>query len=141
MEWTYDDGGRSRYFKAEKVGDCCARAIAIATQTDYKVVYDLINEYAKQERTGKRKKSISNARNGVYRDTAKKVMAELGWEWHPVMGIGTGCTMHMNPDELPKGRIVVSLSKHYAAVVDGVLHDTYDSTRGGTRCVYGYWSK
>ena len=141
MEWVYDDGGRSKYFKAEKVGDCCARAISIATETDYKVVYDLINKYAKQERTGKRKRGISNARTGVYRETAKKVMAELGWEWHPVMGIGTGCTMHMKPDELPSGRIVVSLSKHYAAVIDGVLHDTYDSTREETRCVYGYWSR
>jgi hypothetical protein len=24
-------------------------------------------------------------------------------------------------------------------VIDGVLHDTHDCTRGGTRCVYGYW--
>lgn len=141
MEWVYDDGGRSKYFKAEKVGDCCARAIAIATETDYKVVYDLINKLAKKERTGKNKKSISNAREGVYRVTAKNVMKELGWQWHPVMGIGTGCTMHMDADELPNGRIVVSLSKHYTAVIDGVLHDTYDCTRDGSRCVYGYWSK
>ena len=141
MEWIYDDGGRSHYFKAERVGDCACRAIAIATGTDYKEVYDLINKYAKKERTGKRKKGVSNARNGVYKDTAKKVMAELGWKWHPVMTIGAGCTMHMREDELPTGRIVVSLSKHYAAVIDGVLHDTYDCTREGTRCVYGYWSK
>jgi hypothetical protein len=39
----------------------------------------------------------------------------------------------------PPGRLVVRLSKHVAAVVDGVLHDTYDCSRGGTRCVYGYW--
>lgn len=32
-------------------------------------------------------------------------------------------------------------SKHLAAVVDGVLHDTYDCTREGTRCVYGYYVK
>ena len=24
-------------------------------------------------------------------------------------------------------------------MIDGVIHDTYDPTRGGTRCVYGYW--
>ena len=22
---------------------------------------------------------------------------------------------------------------------DGVVHDTYDPSRDGTRCVYGYW--
>lgn len=27
-----------------------------------------------------------------------------------------------------------------AAVVDGVLHDTFDCSRGGTRCVYGYYA-
>jgi len=24
-------------------------------------------------------------------------------------------------------------------VIDGVLHDTHDCSRDGTRCVYGYW--
>jgi hypothetical protein len=26
-------------------------------------------------------------------------------------------------------------------VIDGVIHDTHDCSRGGTRCVYGYWRK
>jgi len=26
-----------------------------------------------------------------------------------------------------------------AAVIDGVLHDAYDCSREGTRCVYGYY--
>lgn len=43
--------------------------------------------------------------------------------------------------ELPHGRLVVMLSRHAAAVIDGVLHDTYQDDRGGTRCVYGYWIK
>ncbi len=25
-------------------------------------------------------------------------------------------------------------------MIDGVVHDTYDCTRNGTRCVYGYWT-
>jgi hypothetical protein len=57
------------------------------------------------------------------------------------MGIGTGCTVHLKADELPAGRIIVRLSGHYAAVIDGVLHDTSDCSRDGTRCVYGYWVK
>ena len=141
MKWVYDDGGRSKYFKAEKVGDCACRAIAIATGTDYKVVYDLINKYAKDERAGVRKRGVSNARNGVYRETVHRIMTELGWTWHPTMQIGQGCKVHVRKSELPAGRLVLSLSKHFAAVVDGVLHDTYDSSREGTRCVYGYWSK
>jgi len=36
---------------------------------------------------------------------------------------------------------VVSVSKHYTAVIDGELHDTWDCSRAGSRCVYGYWKK
>lgn len=31
------------------------------------------------------------------------------------------------------------LSRHACAVMDGVIHDTYEDARDGTRCVYGYW--
>lgn len=140
MKWEYNDGGRSKYFKG-KAGDCACRAIAIATERDYKEIYDLINEKAKSERTGKRKKGVSSAREGVYAKTVNKIMDELGFEWVSTMSIGSGCRVHLNESELPKGRIVARLSKHYVAVIDGVVNDTYDSTRGGNRCVYGYWKR
>jgi hypothetical protein len=63
----------------------------------------------------------------------------LGWVWTPTMQIGSGCTVHLRADELPPGRLVVSVSKHLTAVIDGVIHDTHDCSRRGTRCVYGYW--
>ena len=66
-------------------------------------------------------------------------MKELGFDWVPCMSLGTGCQVHMHKDELPGGVIIVSLSRHYAAVIDGVVHDIYDPSRNGTRCVYGYW--
>ena len=66
-------------------------------------------------------------------------MKELGFEWVSVMGIGTGCTTHLKKEELPKGNLVCMLSKHAAAVIDGVINDTYDCSRNGTRCVYGYY--
>ena len=39
------------------------------------------------------------------------------------------------------GRIIVRLSKHYTCLIDGIIHDTHDPSRNGTRCVYGYWIK
>ena len=66
-------------------------------------------------------------------------MTSLGFIWHPTMQIGSGCKVHLRADELPPGRLVVMVSKHSAAVIDGVLHDTHDCSRNGTRCVYGYW--
>jgi len=142
MEFIYSDGGRSKYFQAENVGDCVVRSICNATGMDYMKVYNDINEIAKFERTGKRKKGVSNARNGVYKSTYKKYIEQvLGWKWYPCSGIGIGCTVHLKADELPKGSLIVSLSKHNSCVKNGILYDTYDCSRDGTRCVYGYWKK
>ena len=139
MEWVYDDGGRSRYFKARNVGDCVCRSVAIATGKDYKQVYDDINALGKKERITKRNRTRSTARDGVSKKTQHKLMEMYGWQWVPTMGIGTGCQMHLDPDELPGGRIVCQVSRHSVAVIDGVVHDTYDPTRDEGRCVYGYW--
>jgi hypothetical protein len=83
-------------------------------------------------------------------------MAELGFEWVPTMHIGSGCRVHLKAEELPSGRIIVAVSKHYTAMIDGVIHDTHDprrdihwiETRDGvtrtgvsSRCVYGYWRR
>lgn len=141
MRFIYSDGGRSDYFKATNVGDCVTRAIANATGKDYKEVYDSLNALAKSERTGKRKKRVSNSRNGVYRNTARKYLESLGWVWKPTMTIGSGCKVHLDENELPNGTLIVSVSKHFTCVKDGVLYDTYDCTRDGTRCVYGYYYK
>ena len=141
MKFQFNDGGRaSEGFRHKKhCGDCVCRAIAIATQRPYSEIYDLILHYAEYERTGKRKRKISDPENGVGCYTHSRVMSLLGWEWVPTMGIGTGCRVHLCADELPAGRLVVNVSHHFTAVVDGVINDTYDPSRGGTRCVYGYY--
>lgn len=66
-------------------------------------------------------------------------MEELGFVWTPTMFIGQGCKVHLRKGELPTGRLVVKVSRHLCAVINGVLHDTHDCTRRGKRCVYGYW--
>lgn len=141
MKFQFNDGGRAAEgFRHKKhCGDCVCRAIAIATQRPYSEIYDLILHYAKHERMGKRKRKLSDPEKGVGRYTHSRVMSLLGWEWVPTMGIGTGCKVHLCADELPAGRIVVDVSHHFTAVVDGVINDTYDPSRGGTRCVYGYY--
>lgn len=135
-----NDGGRSAAGYQGHTGDCVCRAIAIAARVPYADVYQTINELAKCERRGSRKRGISCARKGVYKTTYKKIMERLGAKWTPLMGVGTGCRVHLRADELPsQGRYILSLSKHWAAWIDGVLHDTFDCSRNGTRCVYGYW--
>jgi hypothetical protein len=141
MNWVYTDGGRAAAGRRGDAGDCATRAIAIATGMDYGEVYDLVNSYGAKERPRKKGKRRSTARTGVRHETMRKIMADLGWYWVPKMGIGTGCRTHLRADELPSGRLIVSLSKHYAAVIDGVIHDNHDPSRDGTRCVYGIWRR
>lgn len=141
LKFTYNDGGRSNYFKGT-TGDCVCRAIAIANDMDYLEVYNLINEYAKKERITKRQKTKSNARTGVRNTTIRKILEDLGWTWIPTMEIGSGCQVHLKANEIPTDKtIVVKVSSHLVAVANGVVNDTYDCTRDGNRCVYGYYVK
>jgi len=135
---VYDDGGRlAAGLKPVKTPrDCGVRAIAIAARLPYKEARTLANRHCQRFH-----RPNESASKGLYRDTMDSIFEELGWQWVATMGKGTGCTVHLTPSELPKGRIVVRLSKHYAAVIDGVLHDLSDSSREGKRCVYGYWQK
>ena len=128
MEYIYNDGGRSQYFKANGVGDCVCRAIAIATKKDYKEVYKTIKEVTKE-----------NPRNGLSNKATKKVMSHFGGVWTATMKIGSGCKVHLTENELPKGRLICNVSGHVTCVIDGVINDTYDCSRDGRRCVYGYW--
>lgn len=150
MTFIEDDGGRELAGYKGKTGDCVTRAIAIATGLPYHEVYDGLylgirehsdtrnDKVARKIREGN---SGSTPRNGVYKPIYKKYLNSIGWKFTPTMSIGSGCKVHLRADELPKGRLIVSVSKHMVAVIDGVIHDTYDPSREGTRCVYGYFIK
>ncbi len=141
MPFRHDDGGRALAGYKGTTTDCVTRAIAIATGNSYQEVYDALNELSKLERTGKKKKHISNSRLGVYRVTYQRYLLSLGWTWTPTMSIGSGCRFHLSSGELPAGRLVVCLSGHLTAVIDGVIHDVENPSRNGTRCVYGYYKR
>lgn len=137
------DGGRRRAgFRGEAPGDCVVRAIAIATEAPYREIYDDLFATAKAlAERGRIPRGSASPRDGVSPKVYGPWLAERGWLWTPTMRIGSGCTVHLRRDELPAGRLIVRLSRHLAAVVGGVLYDSHDSSRDGTRCVYGYWTK
>ena len=139
VQFVYDDGGRAAAGFKGAAGDCAVRAAAIAAEIPYQEAYDLINRCSKNEKPSKRRRGKSSSRTGVHKVTFHKVMEELGWSWTPTMKIGSGCTVHVRKDELPPGRLILNLSRHYAAYIEGALHDTFDGSRRGKRCVYGYW--
>lgn len=139
MEWVYDDGGRKLAGYKGETRDCVTRAIAIATGMDYQIVYDTINELSENERPRVNKRS--NSRTGVQKSTYKSYLKDLGWNWTPTMLVGQGCKVHLRSEELPSGILIVAVSRHLTVVKNGVIYDTHDCSRDGTRCVYGYWSK
>ncbi len=171
MKFQFNDGGRTAAGYTGPAGDCVCRAIAIAAERPYREVYDALAEGCATERRTRRSGKVSGRRTaamGVHttRKWFKDYMVSLGFRWVPTMRVGQGCKVHLAAGELPMGRLVVAVSKHYTAVIDGVIHDTYnpqrepfaifsgnqvlreDGTLGneivrmqGGRCVYGYWVK
>jgi hypothetical protein len=141
MDFVFHDGGRAAAGYKGNTGDCVTRSIAIATGKPYQEVYDALNGFAQTERTGKRKKRGSSSRTGVYRQTYQRYLESLAWKWTSTMSIGSGCQVHLRASELPAGPLIVKVSRHLTAVIDGVLYDTHDCSRGERRCVYGYFSR
>ena len=148
LELKINDGGREAAGYKGKAGDCVVRSIAIVTNLPYQKFMMI---FIKQMKTLEQHRELNllrslkqkndSPRTGTHRVVLKKYLQKLGWNWTPTMFIGQGCKVHLKKDELPSGTLIVSCSKHITVVKDGVLHDTYDCSRNGTRCVYGYWKK
>ena len=48
---------------------------------------------------------------------------------------------YLRSGEIPAtGPVIARVSKHDCAIVDGVIRDNHDPSRGGTRAVYGIWT-
>ena len=127
--FKYNDGGRSQYYKGQNAGDCAARSMAIALGLNYKDCYD---EIAKANAKAGYKKS---ARDGVYKIVFEKILKEHGWVWHPAPKF-EGRKARYN--DMPMGNVIASMAKHYTAIVDQEIHDTWDCSH---KMVYGYYAK
>ena len=127
-DYNYNDGGRSQYFKG-KTGDCATRAMAIALELDYKDCYKELaaaNFVATGEKT---------ARKGIYKNTLNNVLKKHGWKWNAAPKFQGRKAKYY---DMPQGRVIARMSKHFVAVIDCVVWDNWDST---SKMVYGYWSK
>lgn len=143
MTWAFDDGGREAAGFKGRTEDCVTRAIAIATGQPYREVYDHLHHAMKEARKRKPPGShgSTSPRNGVPRTVYEPYLLGLGFTWLPLVGIGTGCKVHLDTDELaPFGDVLIArCSRHVVAVIGGVIRDTFDPSREGTRCVYGVY--
>ena len=143
-----NDGGRQKAGFKGGAGDCVVRSIAIAAKLPYMQVYEDLrsaNERYAELRNDRLARRLNNKgsspRNGNHRNVFHDYIVGLGFEWVPTMKVGAGCQVHLRPNELPDGILIVKVSKHLTAIVDGVIQDTHDPSRRGNRCVYGYYIK
>jgi len=146
--FQFNDGGREAAGFKGGAGDCVVRSIAIAANLPYiRVCEDLrlANESYAELRNDRLAKRLNakgaSPRNGNHRNVFHDYILGLGFEWVPTMKVGAGCQVHLRPDELPNAILIAKVSKHLTAIIDGVIHDTHDPSRAGTRCVYGYYLK
>lgn len=155
IDFKYNDGGRAFAEKSTgktfvgKTGDCVIRAMVIAGNLDYATVYNEIFVRTKHYGDTHNSKVAQNMRRkpsprtGVFKPIFKSFIEEdMGFIWKPLSKIGSGTMMRINKEELPSsGTYILNTRKHLVAYIDGVLLDTYDSSRRGHGTVYGYWYK
>jgi len=129
-QYIYNDGGREAAGMKTKT-DCGIRAVAIACEMTYSEARLLLKDASAVGRKGSR--AIAR---GIYKEDLTFALKELGWEWRPAPkfdGRKARCS------DMPKGeRVIVRMAKHFAAVIDCQIHDTWDSSQ---KMVYGYWTK
>jgi hypothetical protein len=128
MSYIYCDGGRSQHFKGT-ASDCAARAMAIALDLDYMDCYRELAEQ-NQKSTGKR-----SARGGIYRKDLDAILRNHGWEWRVAPQFEG---RKARASDMPTGPVVARMARHFAAIIDGVPHDIFDSS---DKMIYGYWIK
>ncbi len=148
LDFRLNDGGREVAGFQGGAGDCVVRAIAIATQIPYMHVYEDLraaNAAYADKRNDKLARRLNtkgaSPRNGNHRNVFHDYILGHGFNWVPTMRVGGGCQAHLRADELPSGTLIVRVSKHLTTVINGVIQDTHNPSRGGSRCVYGYYIK
>ncbi len=129
MSFIYNDGGRIEAgFKTQT--DCGIRALSIACEISYKEARAILKKAAKNG-----KQENGQIAGGIYKEDLDSALEQFGFKWHSAPKFKGRKAKYY---DLPKGRIVARMSKHFVAVIDKQLHDTWDSSE---KMVYGYWKQ
>ena len=125
MKYTFNDGGRSEHYKG-LTGDCVTRAITIATKLPYDVVYNALFDIARNwkgnSKVAKRIRLNPSPRNGCYCEVGSDFLKAINLE-------EVRKKLKINDQMFYKGRYIVKVRKHWIAIIDGVIHDTWDSRK------------
>ena len=133
MRYLKTDGGRRDAGFKGQTGDCVTRSIAIATETPYRQVYKALTELTKLMTGGIR----TTVRDGCSKEVAHQYLTDLGWS----LVLTPNCYLIDAPTDQ---RIIAVLPRHKVAVLNGTVHDSWDSrvsrrTKCGSPRLLGYY--
>ena len=151
-QFEYNDGGRLAAGFTGLRDDCVVRAIAIATGKPYRDVFNALQNGLRHQIEVERLGSLKYGIKGDYRPTATPheglcghvfgpYLRWLGWEYVVRPVVTNGKPLRLRSGALPPGHLIVLLSNHLVAVINGVIHDTHNSALRGMRPIYGYFIK
>lgn len=118
--FTRFDGGRKAAGYKGSTGDCVVRAITIASDGDYKEIYDACASANKLFHPNK----AASARNGVFQDAWHYVCKYLGFE---DMGVKASEELSITDAYNRFGDCIVEIPRHLLAVKGGFVVDSWDS--------------
>lgn len=126
--YQYNDGGRADAGYKGKTGDCLTRAIAITLGLPYKEVYKRVSEMmgsAGYAKSGNAYTSYGKKRRG--QRSAKKVQFDVLESFgFRKADLGGGARPTYTEASEEYGDCIVTTTKHFAALKDGMLQDTFD---------------
>lgn len=106
-----DDGGRNASQRPNQFNDCTVRALAVVTQTDYDIVYDLLAKAGRKACEGFESDAWIRRKRGYV----------LGGRFKPIRV--HDLTVATFANKYPKGRYLLETSNHTWAVINGKHHD------------------
>lgn len=133
IPFQFNDGGRTAagFFKSP---DCVVRAIAIAENISYKDAIKVVRDKLLINKGDYTARQLTAVR-GVPQFVTEMIMAGLGYRYTQLGNV------RFCKESIPVGRVVVRVRGHVAAVINGVLQDTWDCQKTGRRPLLGYWVK
>jgi hypothetical protein len=109
--------------------DCMIRSVAIATDTPYSKVHEIMYKYGWR---ATRSKST-----GKWEDQVTNTLDELGFKYRKVSYPAVKGESRMTATTMVNsGTFILRMSRHVAAYKEGILMDTWDCS---DKCVYFAW--
>lgn len=127
VPFVQTDAGRSSSKRSKQKNDCTVRAWATANHIPYDEAYDVLKSFGRKSGRGIDFKGFANTQiNIVSRISFPAVKGKKR------MNIGKFCNQY------DKGIFIIKTAKHVSAVLDGVVHDTFEPRHD--RCVYAAYA-